>query len=132
MPSTNDPVVTRPPEELAAEYGAELHRYFSQRECGLISVRANGVTLLQRLGSDWKVLCRMKADVPLERWTAGKREVFMSQPAWAREVTEMPTMEEVEDWVHDSVCDTPTGHQVEPDGEGPDGVPSWLRLLGLI
>jgi hypothetical protein len=33
---------------------------------------------------------------------------------------------------YDGICETPTGHRVEPDGIGPDGVPSWLRLFSLI
>ena len=44
----------------------------------------------------------------------------------------LPDMEELEEWMFDSVCETPTGNDVEPDGYGPDGVPSWLLLLGLI
>lgn len=35
-------------------------------------------------------------------------------------------------WVYDSVCPTPTGYTVEPDGHGPDGVPSWLIILGYL
>tara|TARA_R100000808_G_scaffold24765_1_gene58166 strand:- start:4729 stop:4890 length:162 start_codon:yes stop_codon:yes gene_type:complete len=38
-----------------------------------------------------------------------------------------PDMEQIEEWVWDSVCETPDGDPVEPDH--PD---SWLRLLGLI
>lgn len=32
----------------------------------------------------------------------------------------------------DGVCPTLTGARVEPDGYGPDGMPSWLVALGLI
>ena len=45
---------------------------------------------------------------------------------------EPPSRNQVEEWVYDSVCPTPTGHEVEPDGYGPDGCPSWLLLMGLI
>jgi hypothetical protein len=38
-----------------------------------------------------------------------------------------PTLEEVEEWVFDSVCFTPDEEEVEPDH--PD---SWLSILGLI
>ncbi len=38
----------------------------------------------------------------------------------------------LEKWLCDDVVKTPTGHTVEPDGHGPDGSPSWLRVLGLI
>ncbi|HLP39879.1 MAG TPA: hypothetical protein VK465_00100 [Fibrobacteria bacterium] len=32
----------------------------------------------------------------------------------------------------DGECDTPNGHTVEPDGVDPQGVPSWLKIYGLI
>ncbi|MBK6742582.1 MAG: hypothetical protein IPG66_06200 [Hydrogenophilales bacterium] len=40
---------------------------------------------------------------------------------------EVPSMEQIGEWVIDSVCETPEGECVEPDH--PD---SWLSLLGLI
>jgi hypothetical protein len=39
----------------------------------------------------------------------------------------VPSMEEVERWTLDSVCETPAGAIVEHDADD-----SWLRLLGLI
>jgi hypothetical protein len=36
----------------------------------------------------------------------------------------LPSMKQLEAWSYDS-----TGYDVEPDGEGPDGAPSWLRAL---
>lgn len=45
---------------------------------------------------------------------------------------EIPDVEALEEWAHDTVCETPTGDTVEPDGYGPDGAPSWLLILGLI
>lgn len=41
-------------------------------------------------------------------------------------------MKQLEHWAYDSVCESVTGDDVEPDGEGPDGAPSWLRALCLI
>lgn len=38
-----------------------------------------------------------------------------------------PTMEEVEEWVFDSVCFTPDEDEVEPDHPN-----SWLSILGII
>ncbi len=35
-------------------------------------------------------------------------------------------------WLYDGYSKTVTGKKVEPDGVGPDGSPSWLRVLGLI
>ena len=46
---------------------------------------------------------------------------------WRGEEYEIPGMAELEQWVYDSVCETPDGDTVEPDH--PD---SWLSLLGLI
>lgn len=43
-----------------------------------------------------------------------------------------PSMAMMDHWSMDSVCKTPTGKRVEPDGYGPDGSPSWLLVYGLI
>lgn len=113
-------------------HGTELHRYFSTAARGLLSVRSDGTTLVRRVGDGWKVYRRKRADVTMETWTEYKRQKFASLPAWKRECTELPALHELEQWVSDSVCESPTGHTVEPDGAGPDGVPSWLVCLGLI
>jgi len=34
--------------------------------------------------------------------------------------------------VMDSVCETPNGNTVEPDGVDSEGAPSWLMIHGLI
>jgi hypothetical protein len=44
----------------------------------------------------------------------------------------MPSMEQIEEWVYDSVCDATDGCEVEPDGTCPHGHRSWLLRLGLI
>ena len=46
---------------------------------------------------------------------------------WKGEEYEVPSMEQLEEWVCDSVCETPDGEIVEHDH--PD---SWIFLLGLI
>ena len=43
-----------------------------------------------------------------------------------------PSIEDLEDWSCDGICETVTGHITEPDGTGPDGSPSWLLALGYI
>ncbi len=43
-----------------------------------------------------------------------------------------PSMASLERWSYDSICKTPTGKRVEPDGYGSDGSPSWLLVFGLI
>ena len=112
--------------------GTELLRYFSVARGALISVRSNGVTLFRQVDDHWKVLSRMKLDVPLAKWVANKKAALSSLDRWQLEVEELPSMQELMAWNDDGICETPTGHRVEPDGTGPDGAPSWLRALRLI
>jgi len=112
--------------------GTELHRYFSVARGALISVRSNGVTLCRQVDDDWKVLSRKKAECSLAQWVAHKKAALSSLGRWQLEVEELPSMQELMAWDEDGICETPTGHRVEPDGTGPDGVPSWLRALRLI
>jgi len=58
--------------------------------------------------------------------------MFPETVTWNGEEYEVPSFEEIEMWVYDSVCESVTGHTVEPDGYGPDDSPSWLIILGLI
>ncbi len=44
----------------------------------------------------------------------------------------MPSVRTLQKQSNDAVVTTPTGHRVEPDGCGPDGIPSWLLVLGVI
>jgi len=46
---------------------------------------------------------------------------------WNGQEYEVPDMDLIEQWVWDSVCETPEGDTVEPDH--PD---SWLSLLHFI
>jgi hypothetical protein len=43
----------------------------------------------------------------------------------------MPSMAKIEQWCSDSVCTTPLGNRVEPDGYDHHGCPSWLLILGM-
>lgn len=47
---------------------------------------------------------------------------------------EEPSMDQLEEWVFDSVCEAACadGCMVEPDGYCEHGNPSWLMQLGLI
>ncbi len=112
--------------------GSELHRYFSIARGALISVRSNGVTLCRQVDDDWRVLSRKKVDVPLAQWVVNKKSSLGALARWQLEVDELPSLKELMAWNEDGICETPTGHRVEPDGTGPDGVPSWLRALRLI
>lgn len=46
---------------------------------------------------------------------------------WHQRWWPVPTLEQVEEWTFDSVCETPDGRTVEHDADD-----SWMRLLGLI
>ncbi|MBE0548411.1 MAG: hypothetical protein IH627_12340, partial [Rubrivivax sp.] len=105
--------------------GSELHRYFSIARGALISVRSNGVTLCRQVDEDWKVLSRKKVDVPLAQWVLNKTSSLSALARWQLDVDELPSMQDLMAWSEDGICETPTGHRVEPDGTGPDGVPSW-------
>jgi hypothetical protein len=52
---------------------------------------------------------------------------FPKSISWKGKTYQVPSMDEIDGWVVDSVCETPEGDRVEPDH--PD---SWLSLLGLI
>lgn len=111
----------------------EFARFFSLEHRGLVSYRRDGRILIQRAGDwDFRPFLKKKSNVPLDEWIALKQKEIGAVPRWCFEVTELPRMQELEEWVSDSVVETPTGYSVEPDGTGPDGVPSWLRCLGLI
>jgi len=43
-----------------------------------------------------------------------------------------PTLEQLEEWTWDGVCEATDGCLVEPDGICPHGCESWLIVLGYI
>ena len=44
-----------------------------------------------------------------------------------------PSIRTLQKWEWDeSMCKTPVGTKVEPDGTDPDGWPSWLLIMGII
>ena len=110
--------------------GHRLH--FSVARGALISVRSNGVTLCRQVDDEWKVLSRKKAECSLEQWLANKEATLNSLARWPLNIEELPSLQQLMAWHEDGVCETPTGHRVEPDGTGPDGAPSWLRALRLF
>jgi hypothetical protein len=75
---------------------------------------------------------------------AGSRVYFSRGAAFAKTIKlqnchkyfkgfhKMPSLRTLEKQANDAVVTTPTGHRVEPDGYGPDGIPSWLLILGVI
>lgn len=112
-------------------HGAELFRYFSPRSQALIAVMNDGVTLIRR-NNEWKVKSRRKPEVPLEVWRANKLEMKAKLPEWTLKVKTVPSISTLQKWLKSGVCKTPDGYTVEPDGESPNGVPSWAILLGYM
>lgn len=49
-----------------------------------------------------------------------------------RSLLKAPTMNTLERWSNDGIAKSVLGAQVEPDGHGPDGEPSWMLALGMI
>lgn len=114
-------------------HGTELYRFFSPKRGGLMAVMSDGVTLRKTpLSSGWKIYSRKKPEVSMADWRASVDRRYEKTPQWCKDVKSIPSFETLQRWNGDCVCETPTGHTVEPDGEGPDGVPSWLRLFRLI
>jgi hypothetical protein len=58
---------------------------------------------------------------------SSRADGFPAYIHWRGKRYQTPSTSEIENWVFDSVCDTPEGDTVEPDH--PD---SWLSILGLI
>ena len=89
-----------------------------------------------RLKDGTEIIGPIEADfarLPTVAVTAGGRTVRIRGSSFGRAVGgDPPSMEMLEEWVNDSVCATPMGDTVEPDGYGPDSCPSWLLLLGMI
>jgi hypothetical protein len=111
--------------------GTELFRYLKGGR--LYSIRSNGVTLARTAyHRTWFVAARKKPEVPMADWVAAKRKRYEAVPVWARDVKSIPSINRLERMVSDCLAETVTGYQVEPDGHGPDGSPSWLLALGLM
>ncbi len=115
-----------------SDHGSEIARFFDPRNHALMSVRSDGVTLYRNAFSGWRVFSRMKPEYTLEQWRERKLQHIAELPRWCRDVQCLPSKHDLHEWCCDSICETPTGDRVEPDGHGPDGAPSWLLALGLI
>ena len=111
----------------------ELFRFFDQKTGRLVSIRDDGTVNHKSIADrDFRRVAQKKAEVPMEQWVAAKQAKYDALPEWTKKVKRLPSMASLEKWSNDGVCMTPTGHKVEPDGHGPDGVPSWLLLLHFI
>ncbi len=111
----------------------ERYRFFSIKLHRLISYREDGAVYVREIGSDW-VRTRAPAEtvaVRVERF-ARAANAITNLPAWARSITDLPMMTEIERWSTDGVVEATDGEEVEPDGHSFDGAPFWLLALGMI
>lgn len=67
---------------------------------------------------------------PCQLIEAGMEKLAKGMPHTPTEP--QPSMEQIQEWVFDSVCDATDGCQVEPDGRCEHGHKSWLLVLGLV
>ncbi len=56
----------------------------------------------------------------------------MSTENTKSEILDSPSLEQLEQWLMDGICEATDGCIVEPDGTCPHGCSSWLLELGLI
>jgi hypothetical protein len=99
----------------------------------LVSFREDGTTWVQTFSDrKWRRIATKRDTISIEEWTARKLAKVAALPEWQRTTKRLPSNNQIREWTYDSVCETPSGDTVEPDGVGPDGAPSWLRILGLI
>jgi hypothetical protein len=79
----------------------EFVRYFSLTLHALVSCRDDGTVHVQRLGEPWMLHSSKKPEVGLADWMAARRVCAHVQPAWAREVRELPSLPEIADMITD-------------------------------
>jgi hypothetical protein len=116
-----------------SKQGNEIFRFFSIRKRGLISIRDNGVILRRTPWSNgWKIIAKKKPEVSIDAFLQSARDRYEKLAEWKKQIKSIPTYETLEEWEREGICETPTGYSVEPDGVGPDGVPSWLRCFSII
>ncbi|ARJ66123.1 hypothetical protein WV31_10835 [Magnetospirillum sp. ME-1] len=114
-------------------HGEAFLTYFHAKRGVLMSCHEDGVTLYRTpFSNGWKLFARKKADWTIEDWKAAKRRSAEQQPWWAREIRTLPSRATLQRWLEDSMCEATCGADVEHDGYGPGGSPSWLLALHLI
>lgn len=120
---------SRHPETESPERG----RFFSRRRSALYSLRADGSIWCKRLYHGWRIANPIPTPEGIPDRLALFEKIAASGQPWQRRVEDIPTMSDLERQLHDDCSmETPTGYTVEPDGTGPDGVPSWLRVFGMV
>ena len=115
-------------------HGNILLTYLSPKRRGLIRYMSDGTVLRRTPFEGWKIFGHAKNRLDLTDYLAfveTLRAKVAGYPAWTR-VTSIPSFDALRRMEQDGICETPSGHRVEPDGRGPDGSPSWLLVFGLI
>lgn len=111
----------------------ERARFFSRRRRALISLRDDGSVFTKTLTEGWTQRTEPATADQLDARLTKLDQWCQSVSGWPRHVQDIPTLDDLEQQLRDDgAVETPTGASVEPDGIGPDGVPSWLRVFGLI
>jgi len=115
-------------------HATELYRYFSTKYGGLLSVRSDGYALIRYPGTGWKLKFKRAQGKSLQDWATLWAGVYARLPAWKKSVEHLPSLEDLQRWTFDSVCETTTGEMLEPDyrGNAADIGPSWLVALKYI
>jgi hypothetical protein len=90
-------------------------------------VIAKGTPLKLAVGNDRVILATDEA-----RETTYRLSMTGAHRNFGSPFQSMPSVEDLEDWGNDGVCESVTGERVEPDGYGSDGFPSWMLALGMI
>jgi hypothetical protein len=118
--------------------GNLLFTYLDPTRHGLVAVTDSGYRLIQKVGeSKWTDLTKIKPEVNIDDWVTLKKswmtKLLESRSSfWRVNVTALPSIETLNHWAYDGVCETLTGDTIEPDGTGIDQSPSWLLALGLV
>ena len=111
----------------------ELRRFFSRKRRALMSLRSDGAIYSKSLTHGWKCVSQMPEAMTIKDRLTWFENWQLSGKPWQSMVRDIPTLDDLERQLYaDSTCETPDGEYVEPDGESHAGVPSWLRIFGLI
>lgn len=90
-------------------------------------VIAKGTPLTLAVGNDRVLLATDE-----QRQTTYRLSLQGAHRNFGSPFTSIPSVDDLEDWGNDGVCESVTGERVEPDGHDENGFPSWMLVLGLI
>lgn len=134
--NANAEAVTAPAENYGPNpttESPEASRLFSRKRGALYSLRNDGSVYAKSLTAGWSLVMAAPEAAKVPERSAWFAQWRATCPPWAQAIRDIPSLDELEQQCSaDGACETPTGHSVEPDGTGPDGVPSWLRIFRMI